>query len=201
MKNIDLKGKFILIGGVPCIGKSITAEKLSRKLRTNQISTDTIRALMRTVSDEEKYHSLHFFMHEEAEKYLPNTSIGKIINDYVRESRAVWIGIKKIMEKEEYNNIHIIEGVANLPILCHESGLKNILPVILYTSDPRIIRKNLFRRGLWGDSERLKEYEYEYLLKFNEYYLETAKKYGYPSVDVRPYGTLQGRILKMLGIG
>lgn len=197
-KNIQLKNKIILIGGIPCIGKSITAEKLSRKLKTNQISTDTIRALMRTISDKEKYHSLHFFMHEEAEKYLPNTKIDKIIKDYVRESRAVWIGIKKIMEKEEYNNIHIIEGVANLPVLCANSRLGNILPVFLYASKPEIIRKNLFKRGLWGDSRELKEYELNYLLKFNEYIVETAKKYGYPVIDVFPYNTLERRILSTL---
>lgn len=192
--------KTILIGGIPCIGKSITAERLSRKLKTNQISTDTIRALMRTISDKRKYHSLHFFMHEEAEKYLPNTKIDKIIKDYIRESWAVWIGIKKIMEKEEYNNIRIIEGVANLPVLCKKSRLKNILPIFLYTSKPEMIRKNLFKRGLWGDSRKLKEYEFQYLAEFNEYILETAKKYGYPTIDVYPYKTLQKRILKALEI-
>lgn len=194
------KDKIILIGGIPCIGKSITAGKLSRSLKTNQISTDTIRALMRTISDKDKYHSLHFLMHEEAERYLPNTKIDKIIKDWMRESRAVWIGIRKIMEKEEYNNIHIIEGVANLPVLCARSRMKNILPVFLYTSRPEIIRKNLFKRGLWGDSARLKEYEYKYLVKFNEYIIETAKKYGYPVIDVYPYKTLQKRILKALGV-
>lgn len=192
--------KTIMIGGIPCIGKSVTAEKLSRKLKTNQISTDTIRALMRTVSDKEKYHSLHFFMHEEAEKYLPNTKTDKIIKDYIRESQAVWIGIKKIIEKREYNNICVIEGVANLPVLCARSHLGNIQPVFLYTSNPDIIRKNLFKRGLWGDSKELKEYEFQYLVKFNEYILKTAKQYGYPVIDVVPYDTLQKRILSALGI-
>lgn len=193
-----LYNKTILIGGIPCIGKSITAEKLSRKLKTNQISTDTIRALMRTISDKRKYHSLHFFMHEEAEKYLPNTKTDRIIKDYIQESRAVWIGVKKIMEKAEYNNIRIIEGVANLPVLCKSSRLTNILPIFLCTSKPEMIRKNLFKRGLWGDSRKLKEYEYQYLVEFNEYIIETAKKYGYPAIDVYPYKTLEKRILKAL---
>lgn len=123
------KNKIILIGGVPCIGKSSTAKKLSKKLNTNFISTDTIRSIMRVSSDKNKYHSLHFFDYQEAKKYLSNTSTDEVIRDYLKESEAVWKGIKRIISGYKYNKIGIIEGVANLPVLCRKSRLKNIRPI------------------------------------------------------------------------
>jgi len=195
---LNMSNKIILIGGIPCIGKSNIALELSKKLNTNQISTDTIRLLLRTISDEKKYHSLHFFVDKEAVKYLPNTSIEQIIKDYIRESGAVWLGIKNVIKHNKYNKIGIIEGVAVLPILCKRSRLKNVLPVFLYCSKPEIIRSNLFIRGLWGNSKKLKEYELKYLIEFNNYIIKTARKYNYKVVDVYPYKTLQKRFLDVI---
>ena len=188
-----MSNKIILIGGVHCLGKSSVALELSKKLNTNQISTDTIRLLLRTISDEKKYHSLHFFVGKEAVKYLPNTSIDQIIKDYIRESKSVWLGIKNVIKHNKYNKIGIVEGVAILPVLCKRSRLKNILPVFLCCSDSEIIRNNLFKRGLWGNSKKLKEYELKYLIEFNNYIIKTARKYNYKIVDVYPYKTLQRR--------
>ena len=190
-----MSNKIILIGGTPCIGKSSVALELSKKLNTNQISTDTIRLLLRTISDEKKYHSLHFFVGKEAVKYLPNTSVDQIIKDYLKESGSVWLGIKNVIKHNKYNKIGVIEGVAILPVLCKRSRLKNILPIFLYCGKPEIIRNNLFERGLWGNSKKLKEYEFEYLIEFNNYIIKTAKKYNYKVIDVYPYRTLQKRFL------
>jgi len=190
-----MSNKIILIGGAHCLGKSSVSLELSKKLNTSQISTDTIRLLLRTVSDEKKYHSLHFFADKKAVEYLPNTSVDQIIKDYIEESRSVWLGIKDIIKHNKYNKIGVIEGVAILPMLCKISRLKNILPVFLYCDKPEIIRNNLFKRGLWGDSKKLKEYELEYLIEFNNYIIKTAKKYSYKIIDVYPYKTLQKRFL------
>jgi len=191
----NMSNEIILIGGVHCLGKSSVALELSKKLNTNQISTDTIRLLLRTISDEKKYHSLHFFVGKKAVKYLPNTSIDQIIKDYIRESKSVWLGIKNIIKHNKYNKIGVIEGVAILPVLCKRSRLKNVLPIFLYCSKPEIIRNNLFKRGLWGNSKKLKEYELKYLIEFNNYIIKTARKYNYKVVDVYPYKTLQRRFL------
>ena len=190
-----MSNKIILIGGAPCIGKSSVAMELSKKLNTNQISTDTIRLLLRTISDEKKYHSLHFFVGKEAVKYLPNTSVDQIIKDYLQESKSVWLGIKNVVRHNKYNKIGIVEGVAILPALCKRSRLKNISPVFLCCKDSEIIRSNLFKRGLWGNSKKLKEYELKYLIEFNNYIVKTAEKYNYKVVDVYPYKTLQRRFL------
>lgn len=196
MKNENNhKDKIILIGGVPCIGKSTVAEKLSKELNTNLISTDTIRSLLRVFSKEDNYRSLHFFVHQEAKKYLPNTNVNGIIKDYIKESKAVWFGVKRIIKGNRYNKIGIIEGVANLPILCKRSRMKNILPIFLYFDKENIIKDNLFSRGLWGKSKKLKEYELKYLIEFNKYIIETAQKYNYDCIDVYPYKTLQKRLV------
>ncbi|MEA2097714.1 MAG: hypothetical protein U9P70_01390 [Patescibacteria group bacterium] len=199
MKNENNhKDKIILIGGVPCIGKSTVAEKLSREFNTNLISTDTIRSLLRVSSEEDNYRSLHFFVHQEAGKYLPNTNINGIIKDYIKESEAVWVGIKRIIKKNKYNKIGIIEGVANLPILCKKSRIKNTLPIFLYFDREDIIRNNLFDRGLWGKSKKLKEYELKYLIEFNKYIVKTSQKYNYNCINVYPYRTLHKRLADII---
>jgi len=194
----NMSNKIILIGGAHCMGKSSVALELSKKLSTSQISTDTIRLLLRTTSDEEKYHSLHFFVRKEAAKYLPSTSVDQIIKDYIRESKSVWLGVKSVIKHNKYNKINIIEGVAILPALCKKSRLKNILPIFLYCGDSEIIKNNLFKRGLWGNSKKLKEYEYKYLIEFSNYIVKTAKKYNYKVIDVCPYETLRERVLDVI---
>ena len=190
--------KIILIGGVPCIGKSTVAKNIAKKINIGYISTDTIRAILRTISNKKEYHSLHFFINQKAELYLPNTEIETIIQDYINESQAVWLGIKNIIRRNGDDDIKIIEGVANLPVLCKKSKLKNIMPIFLYFDNEDIIRKNLFSRGLWGKSKKLKEYELNYLIEFNKYIIDSAKKYNYQLVNVFPYKSLQKRILDII---
>ena len=194
----EIEKKIIIIGGVPCIGKSRVAKSLAKKLDVNYISTDTIRSILRTISNKKEYHSLHFFINQKAELYLPNTSIKTIIEDYINESKTVWLGVKDIVKRNGDDDIKIIEGVANLPVLCKESRLKNIIPIFLYFNKEDIIKKNLFNRGLWGKSKKLKEYELNYLVEFNNYIINSAKKYNYRLVNVCPYKNLQKRILDII---
>ena len=190
--------KIILIGGVHCVGKSSMGEKLSKKMDTNFISTDTIKSISRAFSDKNKYYGLHFFVNQEAEKYLPNTDAGRIIEDNIREAEDIWIGIKRVIDSYKYNKIGIIEGIANLPVLCKKSRMKDILPVFLYFDENNIIKNNLFNRGLWGKSKKLKEYELKYLIEFNKYIIGTAQKYNYDCVNVYPYKTLQKRFMEVI---
>ena len=172
------------------MGKSELAKKLAIKLNCPYISTDFIRMLIRGLVKKQNYPALFYFKNQNPEIYLKNTSPKKIVQDQNKESVEIWKWIKSLIKKEIFweSESIIIEGVAILPHLIHKdfSKNKNIRSIFILNNDEKIIRKIIFKRGLWDDAEKysdkLKEKEIKWVICFNSWLEKQAKKYGYLTI-------------------
>ena len=197
--------KVILIGGAPTVGKSELAKKLAIKLNCPYISTDLIRVLMRSVVKNKDYPGLFYFKNQNPEIYLKNTSPKKIVQDQNKESAEVWKWIKSLIKKEIFweSESIIIEGVAILQHLIHKdfSKNKNIRSIFILNDYEKIIRKIIFKRGLWDDakkySDELKEKEVEWVICFNSWLEKQVKKYGYLTIESNGDKNSLSKIIKL----
>ncbi|MFA5887963.1 MAG: AAA family ATPase [Candidatus Nanoarchaeia archaeon] len=185
--------KIILIGGSPTAGKSYTARKLAEQLKLPWISTDTIRDQMRSIVRKEDYPEL--FHHakattEMAVEFLTGNTAEDIVKHQNKESIDVWKGVKAIIETDYVWESFIIEGVAILPCFAAELSKKNkhIKSIFLIDEDIASVRKKIFTRGLWDDAnkypDKIKEKEVEWVIAFNNYIKDEAKRYKLPVVSV-----------------
>ncbi len=195
--------KIILIGGSPTAGKSYIARKISESLKLPWISTDTIREQMRGIVKKKDFP--HLFHHSGvgphvAVKYLSKNSAKKIVKNQNNESFEVWKGVKSLIERDTEWGSFIVEGVAILPNLVKNLSIKSkeIKTIFLVDEDVDRVRKKIFTRGLWDDAHKyphdVKEKEVEWVIEFNKYISEEAKKYGFPLIRVEDYNKLINQI-------
>ncbi|VVB59777.1 2-phosphoglycerate kinase [uncultured archaeon] len=199
--------KIILIGGAPTVGKSYTTRKIAESLKLPWISTDIIREQMRKIVRKEDYPHLFSLSEntpEIAVKFLSTNSAKEIVKSQNNESTDVWKGVKALIETDYVWKSFIIEGVAILPRLVHESSVKNksLKVVFLVDNDVERIRNTIYTRGLWNDAEKypdyVKEKEVEWVVDFNEYLLKEARKYKYPVLEIGNRKALIGEIKKLI---
>lgn len=198
--------KIILIGGAPTVGKSYTARKIAEKLKLPWISTDTIREQMRKIVKKEDYPNL--FTHANATsnlatEYLTKNSAQDIVNHQNIESKDVWKGTKAFIETDYVWNSFLIEGIAILPELISQLKEKeNVIPIFLIDDNLERIRKTIFTRGLWDDADKypdnLKEKEIEWVIAFNSFIKQEAKKYNYQTIEIGNQKDYLAKILKLI---
>ena len=203
---LDLKmKKIILIGGSPVAGKSYATRKIAEKLKLPWISTDTIREQMREIVNKKDYPAL--FLHKNATPkmgvdFLNNNSAEEIVRVVNEENVEVWRGVKALIETDYVWKSYIIEGVAILPNLVSKLKDKSIVVVFIIDEDVKRIRETIFSRGLWDDAKKypdsVKEKEVEWVLAFNKYIKDEAKKYGFPVVSVGKRKDYIGEIEKVI---
>lgn len=184
-----MKKQIILIGGAPTIGKSFLAKKLSEKMKIPWISTDTIRKFMREVVREKDYSNLFYFTKKTAKNYLTSHTPEQIVKDQNNESIDVWKGVKSFISSDYNWQFYIIEGVAVLPRFISEdlSDNKSIRSIFLLNNNEERIKKIIFKRGLWSNSNKypdnLKSIEVKWVIKFNAWLKKELKKYKYPLIE------------------
>src|SRR3990172_6269794 len=151
--------RIILIGGSPTAGKSHTARKLAERLKLPWISTDTIREKMRKLVRNEDYPAL--FYHAEATpkmavEFLTHKTAEEIVKHQNEESKAVWKGVKALIETDYVWGSFVIEGVAILPHLVADllKKRKDIKAVFLIDENIARVRKTIFTRGLWDEPSK-----------------------------------------------
>jgi len=199
--------KIILIGGSPTAGKSYTARKIAESLKLPWISTDTIREQMRKIVRKKDFPKL--FFHSEATptmavEYLSKNSARKIVKNQNDESIDVWKGISALLETDYVWGSFIIEGVAVLPHLVKKISVekKEIKVVFLVDENIERVRKTIFTRGLWDDADKypdnIKEKEVAWVMAFNEYIIDEAKKYGFPIVKIGDRKKYLSQVKKLL---
>lgn len=185
--------KIILIGGSPTAGKSYAAKKIAESLKLPWISTDTIRGQMRKIVRKEdfpKLFSLSEATPEMAVEFLTTNTSKEIVKFVNEESGDVWKGVKALIETDYVWESFIIEGIAILPHLVKKLPAKNkkIKAVFLVDDNIERVRKTIFTRGLWDDadkySDNVKEKEVEWVMAFNKYIINEAKKYNFPIVKI-----------------
>jgi len=200
-------GKIILIGGSPTVGKSYTARKLAEGFKLPWISTDTIREQMREVVRKEDYPAL--FGHYKATpemgvEFLTTKTSKEIVKFVNEESRDVWKGVKAIIEKDYVWESFIIEGVAILPKIVSKliKQNKEVKAVFLIDEDIERIRRTIFDRGLWDDAKKypdsVKEKEVKWVIAFNQYIKEEAKKYNLPVIKIGKRKNLLNEVRKLI---
>jgi len=183
--------KIILIGGAPTAGKSYAAKQIADSLKMPWISTDDIREQMRKTSKKEDFKNLFFHSDPSlnAVKYLLKYSADEIVENQNDESADVWKGVKDFIEKNSAGGL-IVEGVAVLPSLVKKLKVKNKEIKVVFLMDDNIkrVRKTIFTRGLWDDADKypddVKEKEVEWVMAFNKYIEDEAKKYGFNVIKV-----------------
>lgn len=204
---IKFMNKVILIGGSPTAGKSYTTRKISESLKLPWISTDSIRGQMREIVRKQDYPKLFIFADatpKMAVEFLSKNSAKDVVRYQNLESEDVWKGVEAFIQTDHSWGSFIIEGVAILPRLVSELEMKNkkIKSVFLIDENVKRIRRIIFSRGLWDNaqkySDKVKEREVEWVLEFNNYIVNEAKKYKLPVVSIGNRIDYIGKIKKIV---
>jgi 2-phosphoglycerate kinase len=176
----------ILVGGMPTAGKSTIAQGLSDHLALPWISTDHVRIIMREVVDRAKFPKLF-----NPKDYLVKMSPQEIVELKVQQAEIIWTAIKRLINDDyTWRQGFIVEGVNILPRLVHKDfeDDKRVKAVFLADTDEEHIRKILFTRGIYSQTEaypdELKEKELEWVLKFGEMIFNDATACKLPVVEV-----------------
>lgn len=179
--------KLTLIGGAPLAGKTTLSKHMAAKDSAVELSTDTIRSWMQKVSSPEQFPDLHFVEnHDVDEFYRTHTTPQSVVDSEVREGKEVEIGIVALIQSN-LSWLHlIIEGIALSPEFMKR--VEKIFPeieieqIILADTDIERITKRITERGLWGKKgsypEKYIPIEAEWVILYNEWFIEQAKSYG-----------------------
>lgn len=196
----------ILIGGAPTTGKSTMAALVAKHLNLPWISTDQIREIMRSVARREDHSTLFNPEGCDAQKFLTEFSASEIADMELEQSKAVWPGIKKLIEDGyPWGKGFVMEGVNILPHLVAQdfSDNKEVKAVFLVDEDADRIKDVVYNRGLWDGakeySDDLKPKEIEWVLDFSHKLKAEAKRYGYPAVEVKKQDDDLPAVLSALG--
>lgn len=184
--------KIIIIWWAPATWKSTLAKKLSEKYNCPWISSDFIRAWMKTLVSEKEYPSLFNFSNITAEEhYSNNYDVDKSIKLEQKRDEDVFKGIKSFIINNNDWDFYIVEGISIHPKNISELQLLNfeIFPIFLIDNDKDRIKNILYSRWLWDKADKyqdwVKEIELEYLIKTNLYYKQELEKLYLPYFEVQ----------------
>lgn len=141
-----------LIGGTPRSGKTTLATMLSKKLRISWIPTDTIELMVQSYTPKEEFPKrFPKSIIRQKTNYSNDTmyrrfTAKQIANAYIRQSRAVWKAIEKLIEAElKEDRSYIVEGYhihpKSVAQLSRKFGSRNIKSVFLAKFDVEDIVK------------------------------------------------------------
>lgn len=187
--------KILLIGGAPGAGKSTLAEQLSKAAGIPYISTDQIRAVIKSVATASEWPEL--FQSTLAEQDVEV----RIAQEYAK-AEIVWRGVVAFVNHCYPWSGCIIEGVEILPHLVRSGlGSQNIKTIFLiHTNDAQIAdvvseRSKLpFVKTKLPAQQELKIAEIKLL---NRRLGEAAKENNFPIFDIYAPDTF-GSVLKII---
>ncbi len=183
--------RIILIGGMPTVGKSTIAKKLSEHFGLPWMSTDQVREIMKSAIDPSSSSPLRISGGVAAEEYFKKFTPKQIAEMEYEQGVATWPGISFMINNDwTWRDGFILEGVNILPKLVADEQTKrsNVQSVFLSDQDVVRTRSVIFTRGLYGKADsyadELKEYELEWVEIFNSMIKKEATKYHQPIVEV-----------------
>ena len=141
----------IFISGVPGTGKTTLAMKLAQELGIDQVvSTDTVRAVLRSVGDENKNPVLFSVSHD-SWKYFGEKNAQNIWKGFTAHSKLLFPVMVYMLKKsfEEGRSI-IFEGVHITPEFIQGLDFPNLFSFFIIVSEDSILKdrysmKNSFR--------------------------------------------------------
>jgi 2-phosphoglycerate kinase len=185
--------KCFLIGGAPLTGKSTYAKILTSEHRAVQISTDNIRDWMKKITNAQDYPRLFYEEGLDVESfYQKYDTPEKVLSGEIDQAKDTEKGIVSLLECYLPWEQLVIEGIAITPEFA--TKLQKQFPKIefettfLFDSDFTRIKNRVHQRGLWDLADTypdyIKEKEIEWVVLYNEFYKEEAKKYNLPLTDI-----------------
>ncbi len=197
--------RIILIGGMPTVGKSTIAKKLSEHFSLPWMSTDQIREIMKAAIDPRSDTPLNGSVDIPAAEYFAQHPPEKIAEMEYEQGIAVWPGIHFMINNDwTWKDGFILEGVNILPkLVAHEQTTRDTIQA-LFLSDRNIerTREVVYTRGLYGKADsypdHIKEKEVEWVHIFDEMIRREAEEIQQTIVDIEKNDTDFTRILSLL---
>jgi len=183
--------RIILIGGMPTVGKSTIAKKLSEHYGLPWMSSDQIREIMKSAIDPSVDSALNGSVDMNAKEYFEKFTVQQIADMEYEQSVATWPGISFMINNDwTWRDGFILEGVNVLPKLVADEQTKrdNVQAIFLTDNDESRTREVVFTRGLWGKADsypdELKEQEIEWVKIFDGIIKNEAEKYHQPIIEI-----------------
>jgi adenylate kinase family enzyme len=168
--------KSVFIGGIPAVGKTFLANKVSKKFDILHVDTDVWREEMRESPELKKW--VDFFWNLDEENYWKETTCEEQWKNLIEQSEAFWSVFKeKIINIKEPA---IFEGVNLIPHLMKEIDVHGVY--LVSDSVDEIFERNK-KDPRWGETEELQKIEAEAFVNCeSKKYKEEAEKYNYKVV-------------------
>ena len=205
--------KVLLIGGSSGLGKTTIAQAVARHFGLSTLLVDDIRLALQQVTLPEQQPGLHIFStDQEAAQRSPE----QIRDGLIEVGLAMLPALKIIMAHHvvvEGVGPIVIEGDGILPQLAiqqefrelkHFWGLRTegeIRSLFLFEPEEEMIFQNFLRRGR-GFQELAPEEQRRLVHAswlYGQWLSQEARTYQLPLIPVRPYETLEERVLKIAG--
>lgn len=198
--------QIILIGGMPTVGKSTIAKKLSEHFGLPWMSSDQIREIMKSAIDPSSDSPLNISVDMRAEDYFDRYTPQQIAEMEYEQGIATWPGIRFMINNDwTWRDGFILEGVNILPKLVADEQSKrgSIKGIFLSDIDTGRTREVIFTRGLYGKADSypddIKERELESVQVFDGIIREEAKEYHLPVIQISKNDNDLVAVLDILG--
>ncbi len=194
----DILKRTYFIGGPPRVGKSLLAYKLATQIGGHVVSTDSIRnAAKKACSDKESdlfiiNKTENISKEEWLDRHLNRPE--EVVEFQNRESKAVWPSVVSFCSSfAEDQAIHIVEGVALLPLLVAQvqPKVKNIF-YIGNTNNEHIEGMMKYAKD-FPEQDWMMAMGYDvkqfqgmaaFIKSMSFYFKEEAQKYGFPYYEI-----------------
>jgi 2-phosphoglycerate kinase len=180
--------KVVLIGGAPCVGKSMVARRLASRHQYGCISTDDIGKAIRAHGSTAGLAELDPMTGLDWREYFANTPVDVLLAHDLASRKRVWPALQVIIETHaSWGDPIVLEGYALWPEQVISSGFASTGALWL-SCDKRLLQSRVrsdeeFYRGA-ADEEALIENFTRRSNRYNELMLESARDCGATVISV-----------------
>ncbi|MHA2357241.1 MAG: hypothetical protein ACXABK_00545 [Candidatus Heimdallarchaeaceae archaeon] len=202
----NYKPIIILLAGVPGIGKSTLASRLSQRLEiSNIIGTDMIREILRQTISNKLVPEIHSSSYE-AYKFLKptlNPILRQSIVGYEEQSRHVVVGIEAAIQSALYSRENsIIEGVHLAPNILQPSIIQepHVLYGLLYLEEDEEHLTRIQQRETYVESRTADRYirAFSEIRNIQTYLVEEASKLNLPLIETSDSNKALDKLMNLI---
>lgn len=195
--------KVIIVGGIPCVGKTSICGHIARKLEIDiMLSTDYLREFLRSaVSGDNNYDVLNTSVYD-AWKKFGERGRETIVKGYRDQGTIISKGINSLIERANKNQESlIIETLYFIPEQMPALKNPNVMPIYIQVSDSEVYKKMVLERDKFthpGQSgERLLHHLDAYRFMADDA-VECCRKNGIKVFDNLNYAKTREDIVKFI---